>query len=239
MTPTALQDPYVGTVTSLDSIPYSESFYRTHGWRYAEINDECRKYVSCSDSRFHCDPDLLAAFMDLLPKGAKGLDAGCGAGSRDLHLLCSHGFDAYGLDSVPENIRLSCEKRPHLAQRLLVHDLRNGLCFPDEIFDFVMCDYVIQHNPPSSVFEVIFPELVRALRPGGFFRTIFKYGRGIQTIFDPGYQRERTFQLYDEGEVLECLERLGLVTVKEPVRFTDYKQTHHLVYQMQKRADRA
>jgi ubiquinone/menaquinone biosynthesis C-methylase UbiE len=231
---------------------FSETFYRTHGRRYAEINDENRQYVWTSDERFRRDADLLEDFMRLLKKDAKGaspstfstssgqplrgLDAGCGAGARDLDVLCGKRFNAYGLDAVPENIRLSCQRKPHLTHRLLLHDLRDGLCFTDASFDFILCGYVIQHNEPKDVFGVILPELVRVLRPHGAFRIIFKYGKGIRTVFDPGYQRTRTFHLYDEKEVLDCLETCGMRMEQgyRTVRFTDYKLTDHVVFHMRK-----
>ncbi|MDD2711098.1 MAG: hypothetical protein PHV34_24225, partial [Verrucomicrobiae bacterium] len=44
-------------------VAFSESFYRAHGKRYAEINEENRQYVKTSDARFQRDADLLEDFM--------------------------------------------------------------------------------------------------------------------------------------------------------------------------------
>ncbi|MDD2710176.1 MAG: methyltransferase domain-containing protein [Verrucomicrobiae bacterium] len=98
-------------------------------------------YSTTSTSSGHANSGQAGSGQPL-----KGLDAGCGAGARDLDMLCSRGFDAMGLDSVAENIRLSCERKPHLASRLFVHDLREALRLPDAAFDFVLCGYVIQHT---------------------------------------------------------------------------------------------
>ena len=56
--------------------------------------------------------------------GKRGLDAGCGAGARDVHLLYTWGYDVYGIDAVEENISQGRELHPEIADKLSVADLR-------------------------------------------------------------------------------------------------------------------
>ena len=65
--------------------------------------------------------DEMAAYerlKELVKPGARGLDAGCGAGARDVHLLGLAGFDMMGVDVVPENIEVSKSLHPELADRV-------------------------------------------------------------------------------------------------------------------------
>lgn len=48
-------------------------------------------------------PDFLDDFISLLPKGARILDAGCGAG-RDTRALLDKGFEAHGFDASEKMI---------------------------------------------------------------------------------------------------------------------------------------
>ena len=91
--------------------------------------------------------DLLNRVVELA-RGNRGLDAGCGAGARDVHLLYTWGYDIYGIDAVEENISLGRELHPEIANKLSVADLREPLSFESGFFDFVLCNAVIQHLTP-------------------------------------------------------------------------------------------
>jgi len=91
-----------------------------------------------------------------------------------------------------------------------VADLAQHLPFESESFDFVMCNAVIQHIEPELVQDVVLPELARVLRPGGVLQLMFKNGNGILTLFDKDYGVERNFQLYDENDLLQVLQRHGM-----------------------------
>jgi hypothetical protein len=73
-----------------------------------------------------------------------------------------------------------------------------------------MCNAVIQHIEPELVQDVVLPELARVLRPGGVLQLMFKNGNGILTLFDKDYGVERNFQLYDENDLLQVLQRHGM-----------------------------
>ena len=218
---------------------YSERFYRQHARRYAEVAHQFLQsvYVESSHPLLKNDWDLLERLKELAP-GKRGLDAGCGAGARDVYALWISGYDIYGVDAVEESIRAAVELHPEIADRVSVADLRQPLDFPDASFDFVLCNAVIQHIPPDAVESVTLPELARVLKPGGVLQLMFKNGNGLLTLFDRDYGAERTFQLYDERQLLSILQRhdLKLLEMESEGRlggtmyFTDPKQARHCVF---------
>ena len=66
----------------------SLEFYRTHAARYAELSQGFwdNGYTNCSHTNFRGDRDLYQRLTQLVPAGCR-LDAGCGAGARDVFLL--------------------------------------------------------------------------------------------------------------------------------------------------------
>ena len=190
---------------------FSEEFYRHHAHRYVEVAHQLLQsvYLHSSHPALKGDLDLLERLKELTP-GPRGLDAGCGAGARDVHQFWREGYDIYGIDAVEENVQMAKQLHPEIADRVSVADMRYPLNFPDRGFDFIICSAVIQHIAPDRVFDVTLPELARVLRPNGVLQLMFKNGRGVKTVFDRDYGAERSFQLYDEHEILETLSGCGI-----------------------------
>ncbi len=218
---------------------YSPSFYRDYAGRYAQVSGEFIQsvYTKTSHPKLRHDWDLWDRLMELAP-GRRGLDAGCGAGARDVLHACSEGYDVVGIDAIAENIQAARELHEEIADRVFVADLANVLPFDDVSFDFVACNAVIQHIDSETVRNVVLPEFARVLRPGGVLELMFKCGEGVVTVFDKDYGTDRTFRLYQEGELLEILEGLGLILIEDEsseelgglLYFTDPKPVDHCVF---------
>ena len=196
----------------------SLEFYREHGRRYVQLSHEYTHsvYTGSSHPAMNSDLDLLNRIAELAT-GERGLDAGCGAGARDVYLLHTWGFDAYGIDALEENVKLGREMHPEIADKLSVADLREPLAFDTGTFDLVMCNAVIQHLAPESVETTTIPELARVLAPGGVLQLMFKCGTGVATVSDRAYGQDgvdRSFQLYDEHRLLNVLEECGCALVE-------------------------
>ena len=196
----------------------SLDFYKEHAQRYSELSHEFTHsmYTGSSHSALNSDMDLLNRVVELVP-GNRGLDAGCGAGARDVHLLHTWGYDVYGIDAVEENINLGKELHPEIADYLRVADLREPLPFENASFDFVLCNAVIQHLPPETTKTATIPELIRVLAPSGVLQLMFKIGSGVVTVSDRAYGAnsvDRSFQLYDENRLLKILEDCGCSLVE-------------------------
>ena len=220
----------------------SLDFYREYTIRNSELSSEFINsvYTDCSHPGLRDDMDLLRRVSELAP-GTRGLDAGCGAGARDVHLLHTWGFDVSGIDAVDENIILGKKLHPEIADKLQVADLGKPLAFDDAAFDFVMCNAVIQHLPTETTERITLPELTRVLAPDGVLQLMFKIGSGVVTILDSTYgfdSVERSFQLYDEHRILKVLEDLGCSLVPSAGRhelggllyFNDAKPMRYCVF---------
>ena len=224
-------------------LDYSEKFYARYAGRYAEVSHQLLQsiYIESSHPKLTSDLDLIQHLKTLVP-GKRGLDAGCGAGARDVYSLWSDGYDIFGIDAVKENIDIAIKLHPEIANRLSVTDLRGELPFPASSFDFVMCNAVIQHIKPAIVKKETLAELCRVLKRDGVLQLMFKNGSGVLTVFDKDYGVERTFQLYDEHEILEVLEGLGMELIESESEdqlgglmfFTDPKPVRHCVSYMRK-----
>jgi SAM-dependent methyltransferase len=223
---------------------YSETFYRRFAQRYAEVSHQFLQsvYLHASHPALQGDLDLLERLKALAP-GRRGLDAGCGAGARDVYHFWQEGYDIYGIDAVEENIQKAQELHPEIADRVFVADLRAPLDFPEAFFDFMLCNAVIQHIEPKHVFEITLREFARVLKPGGILQLMFKNGHGVITVYDRDYGIERSFQLYDEHELLRVLRQqyeLTLVDAETPdllggvMYFTDPKPVEHCVFYVRK-----
>jgi SAM-dependent methyltransferase len=107
-----------------------------------------------------------AAQNALLPlPGQHILDAGCGGGevARLLAAAVVPGGEVVALDYSAATVAVAAERHDGSAVRYVVGDV-TSLSFPDESFDRVRCERVLQHvdDPDRAV-----AELARVTRPGG------------------------------------------------------------------------
>ena len=218
---------------------YSESFSSRHAQRYAEVSHNFIQsiYTEASHPMLGGDRDLMDRILELVSPGSRGLDAGCGAGARDVYFYWQNGYDIFGVDAVEENILEARRLHPEIADRVEVADLRETLNYADGSFDFVLCNAVIQHIEPDVALGKTLPELARVLKPGGVLQLMFKYGDGVATVYDRDYGVDRTFQLYGVDEVLNVLAEEGLGVVPEEsgklggiMYFKDPKPMDHCVF---------
>ncbi len=216
---------------------FSLEFYSERASEYAALR---QVFANRSHPAFREDRDLYLRLAELAKPGP-GLDAGCGPGALEMAYLAEMGFDMFGLDAVLENVATARKVRPELAGHIQVADLRQPLPFDSSSFEVVVCNAVIQHLPGESVFQRVLPEFARVLRTGGVLQLMFKPGRGVATAVDGAYGRggvSRSFQLYDERELLDALSSLGLLLVEEGadgklgglLYFEDNKPMRHCVF---------
>ena len=223
----------------MTSPDYSADFYRHHAEQYAQVAEEFRQsvYLKSSHPALKNDWDAWERLKQLSP-GKRGLDAGCGAGARDVFHAWSEGYDIIGIDAIEENIQVARELHAPIAERVFVADLQQALPFDDASFDFVVCSAVIQHIDPEIVRDVVLPELARVLGPGGVLQLMCKNGTGVLTVFDEDYSVDRSFHLYDERELLGVLQQqdMTLIEAESPhdlggfLYLTDGKGVDHCLF---------
>ncbi|MEW5925129.1 MAG: class I SAM-dependent methyltransferase [Candidatus Zixiibacteriota bacterium] len=108
------------------------------------------------------DVRLLDELVQRLPRGAKVLDAGCGAGVPITQLL-SRQFDVTGIDFSETQIELARKSVPQA--RFICQDITN-LDFPEASFDAICSYYAIIHIPRRE-HAAILQSFYRLLKPSG------------------------------------------------------------------------
>ncbi|MBC7260282.1 MAG: class I SAM-dependent methyltransferase [Chloroflexi bacterium] len=109
------------------------------------------------------DVRLLAELARRLPRGAKVLDAGCGAGVPITRILAQR-FEVTGVDFSAAQIALARENVPQA--RFFCRDITQ-LDFPDGSFDAIVSYYAIIHVRRES-HRPLLENFRRMLKPGGW-----------------------------------------------------------------------
>lgn len=118
-----------------------------------------KKYVTDFSLRWH---DFLLDIANLLPEGAKVLEAGCGSG-EGLAVLKGHGRVLVGLDTSENAIARTLSHEGLSA----VRGDNAAMPFPEDTFDLVFNSGVIEHYKyPENLRHI--EEMSRVAKPGGY-----------------------------------------------------------------------
>ncbi|PKK83571.1 MAG: methyltransferase type 11 [candidate division Zixibacteria bacterium HGW-Zixibacteria-1] len=108
------------------------------------------------------DVRLLDELVQRLPRGARVLDAGCGAGVPVAQYLSRY-FDVVGVDFAEAQLQLARQLVPQA--QFVCQDLTE-LSFPDATIDAICSYYAIIHIPRKE-HEAILNDFYRLLKPSG------------------------------------------------------------------------
>jgi len=108
-------------------------------------------------------------FLKLLPIQAHILDLGCGSG-RDAKAFLDAGYRVTAIDGSPGCCQLASD---YIGQEVLCQTFEKLDCY--QAFDGVWACASLLHVPYAQL-TGIFAKIVRALKPGGYLYTSFKYG---------------------------------------------------------------
>ncbi len=153
--------------------------------------------------------EVIAAlnnFVRMLPRGAKVLDVGCGAG-RDSRFLSKKGLDLVGVDFSRKMIEESKKLNRKIKYRIM--DLEN-LRFEKEKFDGIWANASLHHIPKSHLKKVInqFHKILK--KNGGLFIKV-KYGNRewIRKNVKFGRLLKRYFAFYKPRELAAIVKSAG------------------------------
>jgi ubiquinone/menaquinone biosynthesis C-methylase UbiE len=105
----------------------------------------------------------LQEFSSLLPKNAKVIDVGCGAGVPVAKFLVESGFKVVGIDFSEKMLRLAGKNVP---QATFIKKDMTRLDFADDSFDGLTAFYSIIHVPREK-HSRLFKDFSRILKPNG------------------------------------------------------------------------
>lgn len=147
---------------------------------YANRKDWAERYVRrksngkigwADEDSYKAKEERIDSFLvrNPLPKGSRFLELGCGAGNITL-FMAKKGFEAHGIDIVPESISWAKEK---IALSNTTADFRIGnvvdlKCYSDNYFDFIF-DGETLHCIISSDRKRCLANVFRVLKQGGYF----------------------------------------------------------------------
>lgn len=162
-----------------------------------------------------------------LAREAVGLYVGCGNG-RNYVPLVDAGLDLYGLDVSPEALRQLAARRPGLAPRLLLGDVRDVQ--PPATFAYLIAIQVFQHGSRATV-AGYFERAAGLLAAGGLFflrvnsaatqvvrrHTVIEQGEhgGFSVRYLEGPKDGMAIHFYARAE-LEALTRPRFAAIGEP-----------------------
>jgi ubiquinone/menaquinone biosynthesis C-methylase UbiE len=135
----------------------------------AEKEEVVRKGYDKRTEEYHAGRHLydnrseLEEFAGLLPKNARVLDVGCGAGVPVAEFLVASGFEVTGIDFSENMLRLAEKNVP--KARFIKKDMTE-LDFKDNSFDGLATFYSIIHVPREK-HASLFRSFHRILRPDG------------------------------------------------------------------------
>lgn len=127
-----------------------------------------RQNASAVAARYESVESPVARYFPLaFPAGCRVLDIGFGSG-RDLASLLKAGYDAHGVEPVPEMVREALQAHPELADRVRSSGLPELATEASDAFGGVLCSAVLMHLPEQQLFDAAF-NIRRVLKQHGMW----------------------------------------------------------------------
>jgi len=153
----------------------------------------------------------LEELASLLPKRAKVLDAGCGAGVPAAKFLADSGFEVVGIDFSENMLKLA---RKNVPNATFIRKDMTKLDFADNSFDGLTALYSIIHVPREK-HDLLFESFHRILKPEGIMlvcmcpdeweATTEYYGTNM---FWSHYSPEKSLQLVKDADFQTIFDKI-------------------------------
>jgi len=153
----------------------------------------------------------LAKFAGLLPKNARILDVGCGAGTPVAEFLVESGFDVTGVDFSENMLRLATKNVPKAK---FVEKSMTELDFETDSFDGLTAFYSIIHVPREKHFQ-LFRSFHRILKPEGIM--LICLGPDEWEATDEYYGTEMFWSHHSPKKSLQLVKKAGFEIVSDNI----------------------
>lgn len=147
----------------------------------------------------------------LLKRNADVLEVGCGRGDV-LTILASMGFNCTGVEPSEHMIKM-CSQHPNCK---VLYGTADSLDFPDESFDLVFSQQVIEHLHPEDV-PRHFGEAFRVLRRGGKLAVETPNRRTGPQDISRGFARTAEglhLKEWTIGELVHEFQKVGFIKIR-------------------------
>ncbi|MEA3430918.1 MAG: methyltransferase domain-containing protein [Nanoarchaeota archaeon] len=182
----------------MDNSKQASSVYDKIAKQYAEAFSESSEYID--------------KFLVLLPKNAKVLDLGCGAGI-DAGYMTSKGFEVIGIDLSKEMLRLAKQKFPKIDFRQ--QDSRD-IDFHANTFEGILAACSLIHITKKDV-PALLKKLYQILKKDGTIYVGLQEGKSEEIFIDEPFKPDEKLFLnimsYDE--IKDLLIKTGFTIIEE------------------------
>ncbi|MFI6467561.1 class I SAM-dependent methyltransferase [Streptomyces sp. NPDC050538] len=163
------------------------------------------------------DGAVLAGFAELVGRGGRVADLGCGPGRTTAH-LASLGLDVFGLDLSESMLAIARRENPGLRFR---QGSMLDLDIPDGTLAAAVSWYSSIHTPVDQL-PSLFAEFHRVLAPGGYLLLAFQAGDQPLTLDRPfGHPVRLDFERRRPEAMAGLLEAAGFALRSRTVREAD------------------
>lgn len=163
-------------------------------------------------NEFSNPSDYIDEFLNLLTKGGKILDVGCGVGVDANHMV-SKGFNVIGIDLSDEMLKLAKRKFPNIKFEKL--DMRE-LSFELESFHGIFVAFSLIHIPKKDVPEVL-SKLYGFLKKEGLIYIAIQEGESQEiSVTVPLKPNEKLFlNIYSSDEIKNLVKKADFSIINE------------------------
>ncbi len=196
------------------------------------ISDESKKAVEVYDkisyayaAKFSEPSDHIGDFLNLIPRGGRIIDVGCGPGVDSEYML-TKGFEVVGIDLSLKMLKLARKKNPNAIFQQ--EDIRE-INFEQGTFDGILASYSLIHIPKKDIPNVL-KTFFKILRPNGIICIGIQEGESREvSIAEPLKSDEKIFvNVISANELHNLLERNRFTVLSEFVRKADNKEIGEL-----------
>jgi len=154
------------------------------------------------DKEFPDKNEHIIMFLNLLPKGSKILDVGCGVGG-DVKFAASKGFKVVGIDASRNMVKIAKKNCPNA--KLGVCDIKK-IKFKPNSFDGIIAAFSLIHIHKKDVLKVI-KKFHKILKNCGFIYIALQAGKSQEVyINEPLKPDEKLFfNIFSHREIEKIL----------------------------------